>query len=286
MKATSTFPGALADLTVGSVMHQGVFSAPPDATVYAVAAIMATRQVHAVALSGSVQPRLFSDLDLVATALTGEARAGVVRSRHEVPTLKSDDALDIGIKAMAAAHAAHAVVQDANHAPIGIVSSFDILAVVAGHDPHAAGLPRPRPAQPAISEHRWSHVTVREAMHTGVVAVPPATPLRDLAATLVDHRVHCAIVSGTKPARSGESLVWTIASDMDILRAVAADRHDATAGEAASTELLIVDAHESLDAAAGQLVVRGVSHAVVVEDDYPVGVLSSLDVAGIIAAHG
>ena len=284
MNATSTSATTLTELKVGAAMHPGIFNAPADARLATVAAIMATRQIHAVALGGSAQTRLFTDFDLLAAALAGAEHAGMVTSTRLVPALTPDDALDVAIRALADKNATHAVVCDANRVPIGVLAAIDVVAIVGGRDPRLAGQPRPGPARPAHSERRLDHVRVADVMHRGVITVAPATTLRDLAARLADQHIHCAVVSGIKPAKGGESLVWAIADTLDIVRAVAGGRIDTTAGELAGSTPLCINESELLASAAAELVAHDVGHAVVLDrDDRPVGVVSTLDIAGVLA---
>ena len=166
-----------------------------------------------------------------------------------------------------------------------MLSVFDVVAVIGGHDPRVAAQPRLRRARPAATPPRLDRVRARDAMHPGVLGVPPSTTVRDLADTLARYRVHAAWVSGVAGGRGGERLVWAIASAMDVLRAADAGRLDAAAGEIAATEPLSVDADDPLDAAAARMVAHGVGHAIVVAaaGAPPAGVLSTLDVIGVLA---
>jgi hypothetical protein len=71
---------------------------------------------------------------------------------------------------MHAEQAAHVVVREADDGVAhGIVSSFDVAAVVGGHDPRTARLvrPAPAPARPAISDGRLDRNAVWQVMHRG-----------------------------------------------------------------------------------------------------------------------
>jgi CBS domain-containing protein len=116
-------------------------------------------------------------------------------------------------------------------------------------------------------------------MHCGVINTPPQTPLEEVAAQMAGHRVHCVVVDGRDRQ---EKLVWGIVSDLDLIRAVAAGRRDVSAGEIAATEIVTVDATDTVEQVVRLMAEHDCSHLVVVspERGEPVGVISSLDVAG------
>jgi len=76
---------------------------------------------------------------------------------------------------------------------------------------------------------------------------------------------------------------WGILTDRDVLRA-AAVIDDRTAEDVASGGVLVVHPDDRLDDIAERMLDQHTSHAVVVEPrtDRPVGVLSTLDIAGIL----
>jgi CBS domain-containing protein len=76
---------------------------------------------------------------------------------------------------------------------------------------------------------------------------------------------------------------WGVVADVDLLGAADGDLDTLTAGETAGTELPTVTPDETLSRAAQLMAEHGVSHLIVVEDGRAVGVVSTLDVAGIIA---
>ncbi len=136
----------------------------------------------------------------------------------------------------------------------------------------------PGPAMPRI--------TASEVMHHGVIAAPPQTPLADVASQMAQNGVHCVVVEGLARSRGGqESLVWGILSDLDLMRAVAAGRLDASAGEFAATEIVSVESTEQVEDVASLMAEHECTHLVVVspQSGEPVGVVSSLDVARALA---
>lgn len=123
-------------------------------------------------------------------------------------------------------------------------------------------------------------VTVGEVMHRGLIATIPQTPMLEVAETMARNRVHCVVVEGlARDSSEQERLVWGILSDLDLMKALAAGRTDATAGELAATEIVTVGPSELIGEAARLMAEHESSHLVVAEGGRPVGVISSLDVA-------
>ena len=116
---------------------------------------------------------------------------------------------------------------------------------------------------------------VRDCMHPGVLTCGADDSLRDVAAIMANHRVHAVVITSRNAVRT-----LGVISDLDVLAAVAG-RAECTAHEAAATETLTISADAPLESAAKLMNEHGVSHVVVVDAQrrYPLGVLSSLDVA-------
>ncbi|MGZ8694284.1 MAG: CBS domain-containing protein [Gaiellaceae bacterium] len=129
---------------------------------------------------------------------------------------------------------------------------------------------------------RLAGVTVREAMHEGVIKCPGDTPLGEVARLMASRRVH-AIVSTDVDNR--ELPTWSVVSDLDLISLAAVGNSDATARDAATTEAVVIAPGETLERAAQLMHEHGVAHLLVVApaDGRPLGVLSTLDIAGAIA---
>jgi CBS domain-containing protein len=100
---------------------------------------------------------------------------------------------------------------------------------------------------------------------------------------MVEHRIHCLAVS--EGAGSGMP-AWSIVSDLDIITAATAEGVEArTAGEIAASEALTISDDHMLDRAVQLMSEHQAAHLVVVgaASGRPVGVLSTLDVAGLLA---
>jgi CBS domain-containing protein len=117
---------------------------------------------------------------------------------------------------------------------------------------------------------------VSDAMHPGVFTCEPSVSLRQVCRLMVTYHVH-AIVVGS----AGDE--WSMVTDVDVLAAAGADPNVLTAGDVANSPTLTIAPDEPLVGAARRMAERGVDHMVVIDDGRPAGVISSLDVAGILA---
>jgi CBS domain-containing protein len=120
-----------------------------------------------------------------------------------------------------------------------------------------------------------ANIRVSDVMNRGVLTCSADDSLRHVAAIMAKHRVHSVVITGGD-ARRPEGVV----DDVDVIAAVAAGV-ERTAGEVGRTEPLSVSARARVQTAAQIMTEHGVSHLVVVDSagGYPIGVLSSLDIA-------
>jgi CBS domain-containing protein len=135
-------------------------------------------------------------------------------------------------------------------------------------------------AQHSFTAPPFEEASVVDAMRVGIVSCPPDTPLRDVARIMATYRIHCVVVSEME----GGTPVGVI-SDSDLAVAASSGVRDSTAGELAATESVTVAADASLERAAQLMAEHQVSHLVVIQphSGHPVGVLSALDLAGVLA---
>ena len=128
----------------------------------------------------------------------------------------------------------------------------------------------------------FEHATVSDAMRSGVISCPPETPLKTVARMMADNHVHSIVV--IPPGSDGGGKPWGIVSDLDLVQA-GGEADDRTAGETCTTEVVSVGPEDSLERAARLMAEHRTSHLIVVDprSDHPLGVLSTLDVAGIVA---
>lgn len=125
---------------------------------------------------------------------------------------------------------------------------------------------------------------VADVMTHGVICCRPDTPLREVAAVMARERVHAVYVFVPDGA-DAEPRLWGLVSDLDLVAAGLGDIDAFTAHDASVTPLVTVRPDDSLDRASQLLAENGVSHLAVVDSfsRLPVGVLSTLDVARVLA---
>lgn len=124
-------------------------------------------------------------------------------------------------------------------------------------------------------------LTVTDAMHRGVVACDAETTLSKVAQMMVGHRIHCVVVNSRDEQGP---LPWGVVSDLDLVAAVANEQDEETAaGRIAATPAVTVGVREPLRRAAQLMTEHGVTHLVVVAGERPVGVVSTLDLARVLA---
>ena len=143
---------------------------------------------------------------------------------------------------------------------------------------------RIQPYQGSYLTPSAEHATVADAMHSGVLYCPADASLTMVARMMATHHIHCVAVEGVM-SDSGDPTVWGIVSDLDVVREIDWSTEEPTAGELAHTAPISVRADDRLIEAAKLMSESDVHHLVVVSGPHqrPVGVLSSLDVAGVVA---
>jgi CBS domain-containing protein len=127
------------------------------------------------------------------------------------------------------------------------------------------------------------HATVGDAMSPGVISCPPGSRVADVASIMATNRIHCVVV----PELDGGHALrrWGVVSDAELMTAGVADFSALTARDIAASEPLAVNTWESLQRACQLLAEHRVAHLLVVDDgSWPVGVLSSLDIARVTAS--
>jgi len=121
----------------------------------------------------------------------------------------------------------------------------------------------------------YEDASVADAMHPGVLQCPADATLTDAARMMAARHVHCVVIE----APAGK---WLLVSDLDVIRAALDD--GAASAVSAARPPLTVTTDQSLPSAARLMADHGVAHLLVLASEgRPVGVLSSLDVAGILA---
>ena len=129
----------------------------------------------------------------------------------------------------------------------------------------------------------YQRSTIASAMHRGVVTCGPETPLASVGRMMAGHRIHSVVVWSEPHEADQEGTLWGVVSDLDLARAIAAGQAESSAGAVASTPAVTVGPHESVRNGAQLMVDHRVSHLVVVNQGRPVGVISALDLARMVA---
>jgi CBS domain-containing protein len=130
---------------------------------------------------------------------------------------------------------------------------------------------------------RLTHAQVGDAMRPGIISCSPETPLREVARIMATKHIHCLVV--TTIAGHGQAPAWSMISSLDLVSAASDGFAERTAGEAAASEPVTVSSEDRLDRAAQLMIEHQVDHVLVVgsQDGRPAGVLSTLDIAGVMA---
>jgi CBS domain-containing protein len=124
-------------------------------------------------------------------------------------------------------------------------------------------------------------------MHPGILSCDAEASLTDVARLMSSHHVHCIVVARPTDGEGEDAPAWGIISDLDLVTAsLRADRPD-TAARLAQHPALEVETTAALRDAAELMLSRGSSHVVAVTPDTrrPVGILSTLDIAGVLASR-
>lgn len=287
---TSVVSSALGVTTVGEAMRPGVVTSEPHLSIRAVAGAMATHGFHTAVIPSRAGSGLLAvtDLELIRATLdgrSGEAIGDV--ARDPMLAVSAADSLGHAVAVMARAGLAHVLVSEPEAEwPSGVVSSFDVAAVVSGRDPAVARMLRPARPRPLVTATSLSGTPVGDVMHPGLIACRPDTPLLTVAGMMADLRVHCVAVSGVGRRPSGDgSLVWGLVSDMDVVRAAHRGEQAMASGELTAALPVALSEDAPLDRAAALMVDQGVAHLVAVgRTGLPSGVVSSLDVIRVVAA--
>ena len=128
----------------------------------------------------------------------------------------------------------------------------------------------------------FEHATVADA--SGDCACDAEATLTEVARIMSTHHVHCIVVRGAE-GEADESSVWGIISDFDLLRAGMRPDAPDTAAALARQQVIRVETTAALRDAAEQMMTNGTGHVVAVDPQtgHPIGILSTLDIAGVLA---
>ncbi len=125
---------------------------------------------------------------------------------------------------------------------------------------------------------------VADVMTWGFLSCAVSETREVIARMLSAHRVHAVVVLGTPDTAEGERPLWGIISDLDLMRA-ASSGSTAGAYEIAQRPATTVTPDDTLVDAARAMAEDRTSHLVVADPatGRPLGIVSSLDIAGVLA---
>ena len=129
----------------------------------------------------------------------------------------------------------------------------------------------------------FDHATVADAMHPGILSCEPDATLTELARMMSAHHVHCIMIRAATDSPTDEPSLWGIVSDFDLLRAGMRPDGPDTAADLGQP-VIRVETTSPLRDAAKLMLAEGASHVVAVnpKTERPVGILSTLDIAGVL----
>jgi CBS domain-containing protein len=129
------------------------------------------------------------------------------------------------------------------------------------------------------------HATVADAMHPGILSCDAEATLTEVARIMSTHHVHCIVVRGAAEDGAEESPVWGMISDFDLVRSGMRPDAPDTAAAIARRPVISVETTAALRDAAELMMAKGTGHIVAVnpQTGHPVGILSTLDIAGVLA---
>jgi CBS domain-containing protein len=109
--------------TVSDVMHRGLISCRPDATLVAVARTMAAHRIHCVVVPGH---GIITDAELT-PALAGRLDLSAAATARQAPLVEETDTLERAAQVLREHSATHALVADAlSKGVIGVLSTLDL----------------------------------------------------------------------------------------------------------------------------------------------------------------
>jgi CBS domain-containing protein len=141
----------------------------------------------------------------------------------------------------------------------------------------------PTPARGSDRAPTLRHALVQDVMRPGIVTCPPDADLISVARLMSGNHIHSVVVSGIESVPGGERLTWGLITALDLVACTQPGYEGAEAADLASTEIVTVEEDEPLERAAQLMVEHQLTHLVVVTAGEPVGMVSTLDVAGCLA---
>lgn len=125
----------------------------------------------------------------------------------------------------------------------------------------------------------FRNASVADVMSPGIISCAPETPLEAVAELMATHGVHAVAVGGV----AANHLVWGIVESLDVVRALREPQRLTHAEELSRQPAHTIEPGAALTEAARVMDEHNATHLVVLDGDRPVGVISTLDIAGAAA---
>jgi CBS domain-containing protein len=121
-------------------------------------------------------------------------------------------------------------------------------------------------------------------MHPGILSCEPDATLSEVARMMATQHVHCVAVVDMSHETPPHGFVWGIISDLDLVAGGIRDDTERTARDLAGQPVMSVKSSVPLRDAGELMLTHRASHLVVTDAEArPIGILSTLDVAGVLA---
>jgi CBS domain-containing protein len=125
----------------------------------------------------------------------------------------------------------------------------------------------------------FRNASVADVMTPGIITCAPDTPLATVAELMATRSVHAVAVGGI----AANHLVWGVIDSLDLVRALRDPDAHGVAETISRQAAHPIEPAAPLSEAARLMDEHSVTHLVVVDGGRPVGVLSTLDIAGAAA---
>lgn len=134
---------------------------------------------------------------------------------------------------------------------------------------------------------QFDRATVADAMHPGILSCDAQATLTEVAQLMSTHHVHCIVVARGTDGEGDDAPAWGIISDLDVVTASLRSDRSETAAGVAQHPAIEVETTAALRDAAELMLSQSSTHVVAVTPDTrrPVGILSTLDIAGVLASR-
>lgn len=125
----------------------------------------------------------------------------------------------------------------------------------------------------------FRNASVADVISPGIITCAPDTRLEAVAELMATHSVHAVAVGGI----ANDHLVWGVIDSLDLVRALRDPAAHASAAAISRQPALSIEPEAPLAEALRLMDEHEVAHLVVVDAERPVGVISTLDIAGAAA---